>query len=170
MLLPLIATCFAQLKYDRAIDWSLPESVQKRFASTHFLDTYDLSDRINPFYLRGDFDGDGKPDYAVLMINKKLEKSELTICLSTRNVVDLLGVDGTKLRVGTNKDGYDLDDFDWMDAWQVQPRLKLVSSELNPAATIPQMVREGLMVEKTEAASGLIYWDGKKFRWYQLGD
>ena len=144
--------------------------MQKRFASARFLDTYNLSDRINPFYLRGDFDGDGKPDYAVLVINKRLKKSALAICLSTHNAIDLLGVGGTKLRVGTNEDGYDLADFDWMDAWQVEPRLKLVPNELNSAATIAHMAGEGLIVEKTEAASALIYWDGKKFRWYQLSD
>jgi hypothetical protein len=170
-LLLLMATCcFAQLKYDRAIEWSLPDTVQKRFATAHFLDTYDLSDRINPFYLRGDFDGDGQPDYAVLVTNKNSKKSEIAICLSTRKVIDVLGVDGTKLRVGTKEDGYDLADFDWMDAWQVQPRLKLTPNELNSDTTIAQMAGEGLMVEKTEAASALVYWDGKEFRWYQMSD
>lgn len=85
-------------------------------------------------------------------------------------VIDVLGVDGTKLRVGTKEDGYDLADFDWMDAWQVQPRRKLMPSELNSAAVITQMAGEGIMVEKTEAASALVYWDGKKFRWYQMSD
>ena len=32
------------------------------------------------------------------------------------------------------------------------------------------MIGEGVMVEKTESASGIIYFDGKCYRWYQLGD
>lgn len=27
-----------------------------------------------------------------------------------------------------------------------------------------------VLVEKTEAASGLIYWDSRQFRWHQQGD
>jgi hypothetical protein len=29
---------------------------------------------------------------------------------------------------------------------------------------------DALLVAKREAASALVYWDGKSFRWYQLGD
>jgi hypothetical protein len=32
------------------------------------------------------------------------------------------------------------------------------------------MFGEAIMAEKSESASGLIYWDGKRWRWYQLGD
>jgi hypothetical protein len=170
LILLAVTSCFAQLKYDRGVDWNLPESVQKRLEASRLLDKYDLSDRVNPFYLRGDFDGDGKPDYAVLIANKKSKKSAIAVCLSSRNTVEVLGADGTKLRVGTKQDSYDLADFDWMDAWQVHSRTKLAASELNSAETIFRMAGEGLLVEKTESASALVYWDGAKFRWYQLSD
>jgi len=164
------APYFTQLKYDRTIDWNLPDPVKKRLDAAHFWDAYSLSDRVNPFYLRGDFDGDGKPDYAVLVTSKKSNKSAIVVCLSSRNSLDVLGAEGTKLRVGSLKAGYELTEFDWMDAWQVHSRLKLGQNELNPPGTFAQMAGEGLMVEKTESASALIYWDGSRFRWYQLGD
>jgi hypothetical protein len=172
LLLILLAasSCFAQLRYERAIDWNIPDSAQKLLEESHLLEKYDLSDRVNPFYLRGDFDGDGKPDYAVLIANKKSKKSAIAICLSSRNGVAVLGADGTKVRAGTSREGYDLADFDWMDAWQVHARIKLAQNELNVAGTISQMTGEGLLVEKTEAASALVYWDGRRFRWYQLSD
>ena len=170
LFLVLSVSMFGQLKYDRGIDWNLPDSVEKRFEAARLLESYDLSDRVNPFYLRGDFDGDGKPDYAVLVTNKRSKKSAVAIALSTKSGVDVIGGEGMKLRVGTEKDGYDLEDFDWMDAWQVHKRVPLSRNEFNDHATIPKMSGEGIMVERTEAASALIYWDGKSFRWYQLTD
>jgi hypothetical protein len=29
---------------------------------------------------------------------------------------------------------------------------------------------EAILVVKLESSSGLIYWDGKKYQWYQQGD
>jgi hypothetical protein len=85
-------------------------------------------------------------------------------------VLNSLGAEGKNLRVGTENGGYDLADFDWMDAWQVRKRVQLSRNELNDRPKIPQMSGEGIMVEKTEAASALVYWDGQSFRWYQLTD
>ena len=42
---------------------------------------YKLSDHLNLFYLRCDFDGDGKPDYSILMIDKMSKKTALAISL-----------------------------------------------------------------------------------------
>jgi hypothetical protein len=47
-----------------------------------------------------------------------------------------------------------------MDAWRVADRDRL------PAAS----KGDGLVVEKAEAASALIWWDGKRYRWSQQGD
>lgn len=34
----------------------------------------------------------------------------------------------------------------------------------------PKLRGDGLMVIKTESASALIYWNGKRYAWYQQGD
>ena len=170
LLLVLTSISAGQLKYDRGVDWNLPDAVQKRMEDGHMFEQYTLSDHVNPFYLRGDFDGDGKPDYAVLIVNKSSRKTALAISLSTLNAIQLLGANGKKLRVGSQADSYDLSDFDWMDAWQVYDHTELTPNELNDKSTLGRMAGEGLLVEKTEAASSLIYWDGTKFRWYQLSD
>ena len=56
-----------------------------------------------PFYLRGDFDGDSKPDYAVLVVNLQSKKSAIAIYLSSRDRVEVLGAGGVLIRVGTKK-------------------------------------------------------------------
>ena len=60
------------------------------------------------------------------------------------------------------------DDFGWMDAWHVYEKGKVEqgASEGKP----PKLKGDAIMAIKTESASGLIYWNGKKFDWYQQGD
>jgi len=45
------------------------------------LSGYKIDPRVNPFYLRGDFDGDGKPDFAVtIIIQTGRSPSGLAMC------------------------------------------------------------------------------------------
>jgi hypothetical protein len=37
-------------------------------------------------------------------------------------------------------------------------------------ATIPRLHRDALLVGKSEAASALIYWNAKRYVWFQQGD
>jgi hypothetical protein len=71
---------------------------------------------------------------------------------------------GTKARVGA----IDSDDWTFFDAWQVYGRRAALrgASEGKP----PKLIGEAILIEKTESASGLLYWDGRQFRWYQQGD
>jgi len=56
-----------------------------------------------------------------------------------------------------------------MDAWQIAKQQELDANELNQGALLP-MKGEGIIAEKTEAATVLIYWIGKDYRWYQVAD
>jgi len=71
-----------QLNYNRGIDVNLPPSVFNRFESENFLKGYDLCDKINPFYLRGDFDGDGIADYAILVTSRSTKQVGIAIARS----------------------------------------------------------------------------------------
>jgi hypothetical protein len=62
---------------------------------------------VNPFYLRGDFDGDGKIDLAVLVDQRSTGKSGIAIIHGVRSKVTILGAG-----VGIGSGG---DDFEWMD-------------------------------------------------------
>ena len=134
----------------------------------HTLAVYDLSDSLNPSYLRGDFDGDGKPDYAVLVVNRQSKKHGLAVVRSSPARVDILGAGGIKLRVGSGQDAYLLEDFDWMDAWHVESR-HTTGPDLGRGLQ-SKMMGDGIVVEKTESASALIFWDGRSYKWRQMGD
>ncbi|MGE5112748.1 MAG: hypothetical protein ACM3JB_17920 [Acidobacteriaceae bacterium] len=158
----------AQLSSDKRVDWNLPDAARVRLEKAGTLAKYALADRLNPFYLRGDYDGDGKPDYAVFVINKATKKHGIVVVKSSTTGVDILGAGGAKLRVGTGSDSYLLEDFDWMDEWYVQ-RKQRVSEELG--SEVAAIMRdEGIVVGKSESASALVFWNGKRWLWRQMGD
>ena len=122
---------------------------------------YSLSAWLNPFYLQGDFNGDGQTDIAVLVEEESTDK---------RGVLILhMGAERQFVIGAGNATGNGGDDFYWMDAWSVREEgvvLQGAHEEREP----PVLVGDALMVIKTEAASGLIYWTGSAYDWYQMGD
>lgn len=111
-------------------------------------------------FLHGDFNGDGKLDMAVLITEKKSGQQGIAFVHSNSSLPLVVGT-GTTLGNGS-------DDFNWLDAWSLcgkQPIQQGASDEK------PPLLRgDALLVQKLEAASALIYWDGKAHRWYQQGD
>ena len=156
---------------DDTTNWNLPPAVSHRFQTEKFLTRYAISAKLNPFYLRGDFDGDGIPDYAVLVVNRTTKAFGIAMIRSRAKHIEVLGADGIKLRVAATEDGspgYLLDEFGWLDSWHVERKQRLRFTGLDRPVT--GMVAEGIVVEKAEAAAGLIYWDGKQYRWLQMSD
>jgi hypothetical protein len=122
---------------------------------------YEIEPRINPFYLRGDFDGDGKPDYAFL-VKDTSGRQGILVCGSRLKKISILGA-GNKVQYG----GAAVESVVF-DLWQLYDRRPVEQGvgEGKP----PRLVGDAILVEKEESASGIYYWDGKKFRWYQQGD
>jgi hypothetical protein len=142
---------------------NVPQDVLMQFADGPFAETYSISGRINPFYLRGDFDGDGKPDYAVLVASKKDHSSGIAIWLSSKAKILVLGA-GNAFRVGAEETR----SFDVIDTWQVYAK-KPVEQGVGEGPP-PKLIGEAILAGKKESASGLIFWNGKRFAWYQQGD
>jgi hypothetical protein len=139
---------------------SIPASATRLFRSTGLERQYDLSSHLNPSFLRGDFDGDGKPDIAFLIKQKKSGKIGIAVCHSSTNKILLIGA-GTEVGNGG-------DNFDWMDIWNVTPKATAARKVGKAAAAL--LKGDALHVEKSESASALIYWNGKKYLWRQQGD
>jgi hypothetical protein len=135
---------------------SWARSTVERFESRRRLA---LSNRLDPDFLEADFNGDGRNDLAVLVSGVENRKDGILIVFRDQAKVMLLGA-GVPFGNGG-------DDFSWMDVWSVHPRRPIERG----AGKAPPLLRgDALLVEKSEAASAIVYWNGKAFRWYQQGD
>jgi len=109
---------------------------------------------INPFYITGDFDGDSRLDYAILVRETAAQKRGILICQS--------GV-SHPLVIGAGKNFASQDDLRF-DAWYLITRKqasRIISKPLKGDA---------LFLQIKETANGIAYWDGKGFRWKQMAD
>ena len=138
----------------------IPEAVQKAITHGALSKEYELAFRLNPFYLRGDFNGDGKIDVVVLVKQRPTGKLGIAVIDGVNNKVRILGA-GTPIGNGG-------DDFEWMDMWQVYSKMR--AAHAAGETGVPQLRGDALLVSKSEAASALIYWNGKRYVWLQQGD
>jgi hypothetical protein len=108
---------------------------------------------MNPFYLRGDLDGDRKADFAVLIVQKGTQKEGILVCFggNLRQPVRLGA--GSPLAL---EGGQSADDLKAFDAWIIE----------EPGRDFP---RDRIHLVAKELGSGLLYWNGRRFRWKQLG-
>src|SRR4029077_19968966 len=94
----------------------VPDAVKKALTNGSPGKEYDLSFRMNPSYLEGDFKGDGKIDIAVLVNERSTGKLGIAIVDVTTRKVTILGAG-----IGIGNGG---DDFEWMDSWQVYSKTR----------------------------------------------
>jgi hypothetical protein len=161
----LVATVFLAVasRADTKDIWeNMPPQIRSAFASKPIDGHYDLSDRINPLYLRGDFDGDGIADYAVLVKQAKTGKRGIAVWLSSKRKVIVLGA-GESVQCGAARS----DDLDF-DRWRVisANRFDTSSSYELPSG----LRRDAILIVWSEGASGVYYWKAGSFRWFQEGD
>jgi hypothetical protein len=135
----------------------IPEVINRAVTNGFLAKEYELSFHMNPFYLSGDFNGDGKTDIAVLVKQRSTEKLGVAIINSAIDKVTVLGA-GTSIGNGG-------DDFEWMDSWERYSKDRVARGR-----SIPKLRGDALLVSKSEAASALIYWNGKRYVWLQHGD
>ena len=106
------------------------------------------------------FNGDDKMDVAVLVKERSTGKVGIAIVHGTAGKVTILGAG-----IGIGNGG---DDFEWMDSWQVYSRTS--AAHASGETSILHLRGDALLVEKSEAASALISWNGKRYVWSQQGD
>jgi len=150
----------SQSDYDQLVqEMNVPNAIVKAFHESSIDTLLAFSFHLNPFYLRGDFDADGKVDYAIMIKHRNTDKRGIAICLSSNKNVFIIGA-GKHFGNG--------DDFIWVDIWMVAEKLSGYKTNWEDKSL--NMIGEGIMVEKSMSSSGMIYWNGKEFNWYQLTD
>lgn len=138
-----------------------PEQVSKCLARP-IASGLDVVADFPPYYLRGDFDGDGKPDYAVMVRGKRTKRHGVLICDSQGRMF-VLGADNPLKPPFSDVEH---DNF-VAPNWVVYSRSE--TSALGKQACcvpypLPKTIGEtiGMIWEN---GTGLIYWDGRQYRW-----
>jgi hypothetical protein len=57
---------------------------------------------------------------------------------------------------------------DFLDTWQVYGKRQVERG--GESGLPPRLLGEAILAGKRESGSGIIYWNGKSFAWYQQGD
>jgi hypothetical protein len=140
--------------------FNLPPWCREEVVKLHARTGIDISDRLNPYDLQGDFNGGRKGDVAVLAIEPKNGKAGILVFLRG---------DPNPSILGAGRDfGNGGDDFSWMALWSVLEKGDFGRGAEGGAP--PGARGDALMVTDRESVGGLMYWDGQSFRWYQQGD
>jgi hypothetical protein len=115
---------------------------------------FEVSRRMNPFYLRGDFNGDGKLDYVVLVQERKSGKQGVAFCFVGAKRKAYVVWAGNAIAM---EGGISIDDIDGLDVWGVDE-----AWSKNPK-------RDALYLARAESGSGVLIWNGRRMVWRQLG-
>jgi len=115
---------------------------------------------INPYYLRGDFNGNGNPDYAIRVRSNKGGRGVL-IC-SDSGKVFLLG-----MGIGGGQFSDMPEDNFLAPHWEVITKREVVDLKAfqnNVPKPVPSTKGEAIAMIWEDGIS-LIYWDGTAFKW-----
>ena len=91
-------------------------------------------------------------DVAVLITERSTGKLGIAIVHGSTCKATILGAG-----IGVGNGG---DDFEWMDSWQVYSKTR--AAHASGETRVQRLQGDALLVEKSEAASALIYWNGKR--------
>ena len=114
---------------------------------------YQISRRMNPFYLRADFDGDGRADYVVLIAESATKKGGFAFCFGDARKKPQIAGAGVSIPLEGKLPGINLDSI---NVWGI-------------ATECGKSIRECLFVEQALAGSSWFIWNGKWFVWKQGG-
>lgn len=125
----------------------IPTWAIKSLDQSGFFENLSFSPQINPLVIEGDFNHDQKVDIAIVVRERGTGKKGIAIVHQGQSETQILGA------------GYDFGsggkNWEWMDQWNIA---KTHNND------------DGIFVSKSESASALIFWDGKKYVWEQWGD
>jgi len=118
-----------------------------------------LYKRLSPAVLHGDFDGDGVQDLAALVS-----------CAGKRGIVVLFGGQPPRPAVvlGAGNRFNDMDDLDFTRWSRYAKRWRITRGVGEGPPPHPR--GDSISIEWEESASAIVYWNGRRFVWYQQGD
>lgn len=145
-------------------DKTIPKWVKQDFSARHMYRDYSITFQMSPSSIRGDFNGDGKKDYAFLIQEKTTLKFGFVIFHAKQpqaihTVVNVVAAGRTIADLGDN--------INWANFWRTYPRGE-ASGEVEKKVLVPVLKADAIHIEKKGKRRGLLYWDGKKYVWHKL--
>ena len=143
---------------------NIPRWVRNEFSVQQLDRQYEITYQLYPPFLKGDFNGDGKSDIAVLIAEKSSGKLGIALvhgkqAQAFKHRITILGAGKQLGTVG--------DDFKWMNLWSTLSGKKSLAE--NDQRLFPALHGTGIRLQQRDDGAGLIYWDGKKYEWRRLG-
>lgn len=126
---------------------NLPDSAKAEFLKSGLGDRYRPLADVNPFYLRGEFNGDGRMDHAVRVEDVNTRKAGIAFIHGGGSVV---------VAGAGNVLGPGLDDLRFHVRWLVQP--KGAGNRVEP-----------IYIEKPGCCAGVIYFNGNAYVYKDRG-
>jgi hypothetical protein len=123
----------------------------------------EINATTNPYYLRGDFDGDGKADYAVSVRGRTTKRNGLLICAGNGRTF-ALGADQPLKPPFSDMPNDNFIAPNWMVYSTAETRALAVFKGINVPAVPARLLGETIAMI-WEDGIALIYWDGRAFRW-----
>jgi hypothetical protein len=138
----------------------IPKWVRDEFFAKNFDQRYSLIFLRNPAYLKGDFNGDGRKDFAIQVEEKSSRKSGIAIFHAKAPQV----ISTTVTILGAGKSiGAGEDNFQSLDMWRL-----IAKHNPSDIKNMPELKGDAILINKRDAGGGLIYWDGKKYTWQKM--
>lgn len=138
---------------------SLPYAFVEKFRKSDLNSDYIIGyQAVNPFYLTGDFDGDGEMDYILRLVSKKNKEKEEDAVFFAKGPPRLLSKDIKETYPGP--------------AWYVVPKKEKISpgAVAEEGTEVPKLKGDAIMMVRPESSSALVFWNGKRFELFWQGD
>ena len=138
-----------------------PATIDRCLERPNIRQLADVTKAVNPFYLRGDFDGDGKPDFAVAVKARQSGKLRVLMCMGNNRTFLLASEAGGPPFSDMQDDNYFAPT--WM-VYTVSEAKQIGRYDANEPRKLPT-IRGEVLVMWWEDGMSAIYWDGSTFKW-----
>lgn len=150
-----------------------PELGKSKIDLPNFVDSSKFPDSLELKKLKfnGDFNGDGKLDFASVVRNKNDKQIGVLIMHNSNDLDNIVLGAGKEINGSTN--------LKWIEVFEKIPKGKIVAPTIvdqktgdiiGPDASQNfKLIGDGIYMTVEEShGGGIIFWDGNKYRWYHV--